>query len=95
MNMRTIPYRDHSGFIIEPKSKPIYDESRDKFSGGYSIAVLIFCPNTDGLRHIAKCEKCEFFRGHVKYEGISCASLSQKEPPAYYNRTNPKKDIDL
>lgn len=88
--MRINAYRDLNGYIIEPNHKPIFDETRDKFSGGYSIAILTYCPEINGLKHIGECEKCEFFRGYVKYEGVSCASASNNEAPKYYNKTNPK-----
>lgn len=91
---RTIPYRDLNGYIIESKYKPIFDESRDKLSGGYSVAVLTYCPEIDGLKHIGECEKCEFFRGHKKYEGVMCASEAPDKTPQYMKQTKkPKKNL--
>lgn len=90
---RVIPYRDLSGYVINPKHKPIFDESRDKLSGGYVVAVLAFCPEIGGLKHIGECEKCEFFRGHAQYEGVMCASASTIEAPEYYNKINPRKNF--
>lgn len=90
---RVIPYRDLNGYIIEPKHKPIFDERRNKLSGGYAVAVLTYCPEIDGLKHIGECEKCEFFRGHKQYQGVKCASSSTKQPPYYYNKINPHKNF--
>lgn len=88
---RVIPYRDLNGYIIEPKHKPIFDESRDKLSGGYSVAVLTYCPEIDGLKHIGECEKCEFFRGNKQYQGVMCASEAPDKTPWYMKQTNPQR----
>lgn len=89
--MRIIPYRDLNGYIIEPKYKPIFDESREKLSGGYSVAVLTYCSEIDGLKHIGGCEKCGHFRGHKQYTGVKCASEMPDKTPWYMKRTNPQK----
>lgn len=79
--VRVIPYRDLNGYVINPEHKPIFDESRSKLSGGYAVAVLTYCLEIGGLKHIGECEKCEYFRGHEQYEGVKCASASIIEAP--------------
>lgn len=81
--MQVIEYRTKDGKLFKPGEKPYYVEGK-KTSGGYLAANLVFCPETDGLRWIGHCEKCELFRGHKRYQGVKCESTKPNNPPAYF-----------
>ncbi len=67
------------------QEKPIYLGEAGKTSGGYLAANLVYCPDSDGLKWIGNCEKCELFSGHQRYKGVKCESSKPNNPPAYYN----------
>lgn len=81
--MQVIPYRNKHGALFKPNEKPYYVEGQ-KTSGGYLAANLVHCPETDGLRWIGHCLKCEYFKGHQRYQGVKCESAKPYNPPRFY-----------
>ena len=82
--MQVIPYRNKHGTIYPPGAKPIYLEDAKKTSGGYLAANIVFCPESDGLKWIGHCEKCELFSGHERYKGVRCESTKPYNQPRCY-----------
>ena len=83
--MQVIEYRNKKGELFKPEEKPYWlDDKQKHTSGGLLLANLVFCPETDGLRWIGHCEKCELFSGHKRYHGIKCESTKPNNPPAYF-----------
>lgn len=83
--MQVIEYRNKHGALFKPGEKPYWlDDKQKHTSGGLLLANLVFCPETDGLRWIEHCERCELFRGHKRYQGVKCESTKPYNPPACF-----------
>lgn len=67
--MQQIPLRDHHGFLRRE---------------GATIAY-VFCPETNGLRAVEKCQECEFHIS-MNIDEVKCKSCKAYNPPYYYNR---------
>ena len=85
--MIVIPYRNKDGKLYAPEYKPRFVDDAKKSSGMYCAAKFIFCPESDGLKWIGNCEKCELFRGHKRYVGIKCKSKKPYNPLPCYEKT--------
>lgn len=82
--MQVIPYRNKHGTLYPPEAKPIYLGDAKKTSGGYLAANMVLCPETQGLKWIGHCEKCQLFSGHQRYQGVKCESTKPYNPPPYF-----------
>ena len=83
--MQIIPYRNKHGALFKAGEKPCWlSDPKKHTSGGLLLANLVHCPETDALRWIGHCLKCEYFKGHKRYQGVKCESTKPYNPPRFY-----------
>lgn len=70
-----LPYLDKDGHEMRPEDKPVFLRNETKAQSYARVARYVQCRRADiqGLIWIGHCEKCQNFKGHVKYKGVKCA----------------------
>lgn len=85
--MRILEYRDQQGYIMDESCKPVFLADAKKAQSMQRIARYVYCPESEGLIYIGKCEKCNLFCGHEQYNGVKCASQKEGKMLDVYYKT--------
>lgn len=72
-------YLNKDGYPMSPECKPIFLRKIPKAASLQRVARYITCPETGMLKWIGHCENCQWFRGHVKYNGVNCSYIKNSK----------------
>lgn len=89
-----VPYRDKRGYVIiggvskeaieKSIAEPIEENERNKLTAS-GIPKLIYCHDSDGLKHISRCAMCGNLE-EFTIIGVKCNCKPRKQIPECYNK---------
>lgn len=94
-----VPYRDKGGYVVigvvsrdalvKSLAESVEEDERKKWTES-RIPKLIYCHESDGLKHISKCAMCGNLE-EFTIIGVKCNCKARKYIPECYNKFTKKK----